>query len=546
MQDENSIGSYLIKKISDLGVNHIFGVPGDYVLGFFKQLSQSNLNLVNACDEQGAGFMADAYARMRGLGVVCVTYGVGGFKIINTTAQAFAEQSPVIVISGAPGLKEREKFPLLHHQVRDIETQKRMFEQITVASTVLDNPETASAEIDRVLSAALRYKLPVYIELPKDMVFATITRHKVEHKIKEATNLVALNEALKESIEMINSAKNPVIITGVEIKRFGLEDQLLQFLKKANIPVASTALSKGVLDERHPLYLGIYEGAMGSQEVREYVESSDCLILLGTLLTDIYLEIFVGQIYKGQAIYVTNKRLSIKHHNYENVHMMDFLQGLNQSEIMRKENKITPHPPAPQVFCAIHGKKITVKRLFDCLDSFLIDGMVILADVGDSLFGSVNLTLPKGTGFLSSSFYASLGFSVPGAVGVQMADSNLRPLVLVGDGAFQMTGLELSTVLRYHLNPIVIVLNNQGYMTERVMIDGPFNDIQTWNYSELPKVIGGGKGFIIKTEDELERALQMAKENLVSFSILDIQLDSKDKSESLQRLADWFSKRTQQ
>src|SRR6266516_1096470 len=168
-----SIGQYLIDQLYAHGVRHVFGIPGDYVLGFYDLLSKSKLRIINTCDEQGAGFAADAYARVRGLGAVCVTYCVGGLKVANTTAEAFAEKSPVVVISGAPGIKEREKNPLLHHKVREFETQNRVFEQFTVASTVLSDPQAALQEIDRVLHAALRYKRPVYIELPRDMVSVT-------------------------------------------------------------------------------------------------------------------------------------------------------------------------------------------------------------------------------------------------------------------------------------------------------------------------------------------------------------------------------------
>src|SRR5262245_7939703 len=170
MKHTSSIGDYLIQRLYAHGVRHVFGIPGDYVLAFYDQLSKSKLHLVNTCDEQGAGFAADAYARVRGLGAVCVTYCVGGLKVANTTAEAFAEKSPVVVISGAPGMKEREKNPLLHHKVREFDTQKKVFEQLTIASAVLSDPQNAFQEIDRVLHAALRYKRPVYIELPRDMI----------------------------------------------------------------------------------------------------------------------------------------------------------------------------------------------------------------------------------------------------------------------------------------------------------------------------------------------------------------------------------------
>src|SRR5258706_8572718 len=167
MKNSPSIGEYLIQQLYSYGVRHVFGTPGDYVLGFYDQLSKSRLRIITPSEEQGAGFAADAYARVRGLGAVCVTYCVGGLKVANTTAEAFAEKSPVIVISGAPGMQERAKNPLLHHKVREFDTQARVFQQLTVASTVLGDPQTAFQEIDRVLHAALRFKRPVYIELPR-------------------------------------------------------------------------------------------------------------------------------------------------------------------------------------------------------------------------------------------------------------------------------------------------------------------------------------------------------------------------------------------
>src|ERR1700694_1671019 len=201
-----SIGQYLIDQLYDHGVRHVFGIPGDYVLGFYDQLSKSKLRIINTCDEQGAGFAADAYARVRGLGAVCITYCVGGLKVANTTAEAFAEKSPVVVISGAPGMKEREKNPLLHHKVREFDTQKKVFDQLTVASTVLSDPQTAFQEVDRVLHAALRYKRPVYIELPRDRVFVPGIPHHRALEVHERSDPSSLRAALAEAAEMINGA----------------------------------------------------------------------------------------------------------------------------------------------------------------------------------------------------------------------------------------------------------------------------------------------------------------------------------------------------
>jgi TPP-dependent 2-oxoacid decarboxylase len=273
-----NVGNYLIQRLYDYGIRHVFGVPGDFILGFYQQLIQSNkLKVINTCDEQGAGFAADAYARLNGLGAVCVTYYVGGLKVVNATAQAFAEKSPVVVISGAPGIKERRKNPLLHHKVKDFDIQQKVFEHVTVGSVVLDDSRTAVKNIERVLSYARRYRRPVYIELPRDIVSSPLSILPLRQNddvdfqtsVSEVykTDIASMQEALEEAARMINSSRRPVIVASVEIHRFGLQDKILQLVDKTNIPVVSTVLSKSVINEDHPCYLGVYEGAMGFQSV---------------------------------------------------------------------------------------------------------------------------------------------------------------------------------------------------------------------------------------------------------------------------------------
>lgn len=532
-----AIGEYLIQRLHAHGVRHVFGIPGDYVLGFYEQLRRSPLQIINTCDEQGAGFAADAYARVRGLGALCITYCVGGLKVANTTAEAFAEKSPVIVISGAPGIKEREKNPLLHHKVREFDTQKKVFEELTVASTVLDDPQTAFQEIDRVLNAALRYKRPAYIELPRDIVTVPGHPHYQPRAVPQTSNARALKAALAEAAEMINSVKQPVIIADVELHRFGLQKQLIQLARRTNIPVASTLLGKSVIGEQHPFYMGVYEGAMGREDVRRYVESSDCVILLGAFLTDINLGVFTARLDPARSIYATSEKLSIRYHNYEDVRFQDFLQGLLRAKLRRRRADDWPHPsklsPAKPLRANV---PLTVRRLFEHLNAFLEDNTVVVCDVGEALFGAADLYIHRGTEFLGPAYYASMGFAVPAGIGVQMANPQARPLVLVGDGAFQMTGMEISTALRYGLNPIVIVLNNRGYGTERPMQDGPYNDVQPWQYHRLPEVLGGGRGFLVRTEKELNDALDAAAKHTESFCLLEVLLEPHDHSPALQRL----------
>ncbi|MBD0359708.1 MAG: alpha-keto acid decarboxylase family protein, partial [Nitrososphaeraceae archaeon] len=436
----------------------------------------------------------------------------------------------------------------------------------------LNNPTTAAKDINRVLSSAIRNKRPVYIELPRDVVSVPIyiqqssTDFKtVSQSYPESTKLVeereygidmhSMHEALSEATTMINSSKKPIIIAGVEIHRFGLQGILLQLIDKTNIPVVATVLSKSVVSEDHPYYLGVYEGAMGYESVRKHVESSDCLILLGALMTDINFGISPTPIEQSRSIYVTSEKLSIKYHIFENVPLQEFLNGLIEAPLKKREfvmsiqkrrNNSYNAQDRERCFLPVKNKKITVKHLFKRLNLSITNNTIVIADVGDSLFGALDLTIHGQTEFLSPAYYLSMGFAVPAAIGAQLANPKLRPIVIVGDGAFQMTGMELSTIARFKLNPIVVVLNNGGYGTERPMLDGQFNDILPWNYSRITEILRRGKGFVIETEDQLEKAISAA-ENIYSreFCILDVRLDTYDGSPALQRLTEVLGKKVQ-
>jgi indolepyruvate decarboxylase len=542
---ETTVGGYLIQRLHNLGARHVFGVPGDYVLGFYKALEESELEVINTCDEQGAGFAADAYARFNGLGVVCITYCVGGLKVANTTAQAYAEKSPVVVISGAPGMNERLRNPLLHHKVRDFDTQLKVFEQLTEAATVLDNPQTAAREIDRVLNAAVQHKRPVYIELPRDMVNAPIpVPERAEMQpARPEPDPIALREAVAEALERINAAERPVILADIEIQRFGLQDELMRLVESSNLPVAATILSKSVVREDHPLYLGVYEGAMGRREVTDYIEGSDCLIMLGVFMTDVNLGIFTAQLDPSRIISATSERLTIRYHGYDGITLGDFLPALIAAQPNRRVTGDIPHPPTPPECFPVPDKPLTVRYLFERLNQFLDDSTAVLADPGDAMFAGIDMTIHCASEFSSPAYYTSLGYAVPAAIGVQLARPDLRPLVLVGDGAFQMTGMELSTVARFGLNPIVVVLNNEGYGTERPMLDGRFNDILNWRYSDIPRVLGAGRGHKARTEDELEEALLAARAVEDTFHVIEVRLAPDDRSEALHRLTSALAER---
>jgi len=539
-----TIGEFLIQRLQDYGIKDVFGIPGDFILQFYGMLHESPIRIVGTTREDCAGYAADGYARVNGMGAVCVTYCVGGLSLVNSIAGAYAEKSPVIVISGAPGMDERRSNPLLHHRVRDFNTQREVFEKITVASGLLDDPLTAFREIDRCLEAAHRYKRPVYLELPRDRVRSRALHPYRAPQDKPTSDKEALREAVADATRMINGCEKPVIIAGVEIHRFGLREEVIRLAERNHIPMCATLLGKSVVSERHSLYLGVYEGAMGRESVRRYVEESDCIILLGTFMTDINLGIYTAHLDPAKCIYVTSEKLRIQHHHFHDVLLSDFVKRLAKADLnaprraLQGSKSIDYEPFVPKP-----DQKITIKRLFQRINETLSENMVVVADVGDSLFAASDLTIHQHTEFLAPAYYASMGFAIPAAVGVQVANSRLRPIVLVGDGAFQMTCMELSTALKHGFNPVVLVLNNRGYTTERFLQDGPFNDIPNWNYHRLPDLVGGGWGFEIHSEGELDQSLQAALQNKDTFSLLNIHLEPDDISPALERLTRRLAKR---
>jgi TPP-dependent 2-oxoacid decarboxylase len=540
-----TIGSLLLDRLYHLGLHHMFGIPGDYILTLYKLLENSPIQHIGTTREDCAGFAADAYARIRGIGGVCVTYCVGGLNIVNAIACAYAERSPVVVLSGSPGLVERVKNPMLHHMVQDFSTQREVFENVTVASTILDDPLTAERDIDRALSALMRYKRPIYFEIPRDMVLASLEEStpSAPAVIQESSDPDALKEAVSEVRGMLSKAERPVILAGSEIHRFSLQDNLTQLVEHMNVPVASTLLGKSVIREDHPLYIGVYGGLVGRDEILGFVDQADCLLMLGTILTDVEdVRAHPTLLAVGRTIHATADAITIQHHRYDSVRFEDFVRSLAASPLPSFPNitlplaeKVIFEAPAPNT-------PVTLKSLFGHLDHLLGEKTIVIADVGECLLAAVDLHVRKSAEFLSPAYYTTMGFSVPAALGAACADPSLRPIVLVGDGAFQMTGTELSTCLMNGQSPIVVILNNRGYSTEREIMDGPFNDLHEWQYEKICEMIGGGIGYRVKTYGELVAALNESINDSNHLHVLNVLLDPTDRSTAMVRLAHRLAK----
>jgi indolepyruvate decarboxylase len=537
-----TIAQYLIRRLQDYGIRHVFGIPGDYVLAFYCQLERSPIEVIGCTREDNAGFAADAYARVNGMGAVCVTYCVGGLSVCNSIAGAYAEKSPVVLITGSPGLRERFNNPLLHHKVKDFRTQYEVFEKLCVAGTELNDPPSAFREIDRVLDTVARYKRPGYIELPRDMVnVAPSMPYSYRPPEPPVSDREALEEAVNEAVAMIGSSQKVVIVAGVEIHRFGLQDLLVELAERSQVPITTTMLGKSVIRETHPLFVGLYEGAMGREEVTQFVEESDCVILLGEFMTDINMGIYTANLAPSRCIFATSEQLRIRHHHYQGVLLEDFLRELAQRCPQTPPRQLPPNPFAHGPSFELRpNEPLRIERLIARLNEMLDEQTVVVADVGDALFAATELVVKQRTEFLSPAYYTSMGFGCPATLGAMTARPDLRAVTLVGDGAFQMTCLELSTIVRRGYNPLVIVLDNKGYGTERLLHPGDhrFNEIHPWNYSLLPKVLGGGRGYEVRTEGEFDQALRAAWADRSQMSLIQAHLPLDDGSKALRRLGE--------
>jgi indolepyruvate decarboxylase len=532
------LGQFLFEYLYRRGVRHSFGIPGDFALPTFTWLEKSKIRNVTMTHEPAAGFAADAYSRINGIGLVCVTYCVGGLNVLNAIAGAYAEKSPVVVVSGAPGRKDREKDPLLHHKVKTFETQRRIYDEVTVASTVLLDEQRAASEIVRCVEACLRHKRPVYLEIPHDIVDRDIPITGLPLATPGRSDPHTLQAALQETLSLVRTAKKPVILAGVELARYRMARLVVRMAEGMNIPFAADLLSKSAVPENHPLYLGVYGGAMSSDEhVRKYVESADLVLMLGTFITDMSMGFYTAKLDRRSTVLATSERTSVQYHRYDSIQFRDFLQSLASANIKPKQFKHpNPHALPKPLKNGERSRALTMVDVFRILSLHLDEHCCVISDIGDSIFGAVGIRTARQAQFIAPAYYMSMGFAVPASIGVAMATPSLRPYVLVGDGAFQMTGAEVSTAVRLGLNPIIIVLNNDGYGTMRKIREGCFNTITQWNYSKICDLVGGGQGITASTNGQFDDALSLAQKS-DRVQVIELTISRDDASQQLSRIA---------
>jgi indolepyruvate decarboxylase len=533
----------LLAALQGRGATNVFGVPGDFALPLFREIERdATLPLFTLSHEPGVAFAADATARMRGgLGVVAVTYGAGALNLVNAVAGAYAERVPLVVLSGAPAAREASCGLKLHHQVKGLDSQWRVFEELTVDRARLDDAASAPALIARVLDSALRESRPVYLEIPRDMacVPCAVVPERAFPPVDEETVAACADELL----DRLKKAERPMVMIGVEIRRYALEGQVAELARRLRLPVVTTFMGRGLLSERPASLRGTYLGLAGDPEISAEVETSDGLLLLGVIVSDTNFAVSARRIDLRHTVQASEGRVAMGHHVYDGVPLPRLISALLarlpaldvRAEPQPSSQAVEPSPLRPSDESA-RGRRSAAIEPADIArainEVFRRHGpMPIASDVGDCLFTAMDV---QPTALIAPGYYATMGYGVPAALGLQAA-TGLRPMVLVGDGAFQMTGWELGNAQRYGWDPLVLVFNNSGWgMLRCFEPDARFNDLSTWDFAAMAAGMGGD-GHRANTCGELEDALAAAHATRGRFQLIDIRLAPDACSPTLRR-----------
>lgn len=526
----------LLRALKAYGAREVFGIPGDFILPFFKHIEGSRiLPLVALSHEPALGFAADAAARMNlGLGVVAVTYGAGALNVVNAIAGAFAEQSPVVVLAGAPGTLEGHAGLVLHHQVRHLDSQWRIYQEITCDQVRLDDPLTAPALIARALRSCRAYSQPVLIEIPRDMADRVIG--EVPILTPSPVVQAAVDECAEEWLARIRKAQTPVLVLDVEVRRFRLEDKVAELARRLDLPVLTTFMGRGLLADAGLDVRGTYLGVAGDPEVSRLLDDSDLPVMLGAILSDSNFGVSAQRMDFRRALIAAHREARVGHHVYHDIPLAELVDAM----LARVAPALPTRPPStpPTVPRGLLADDTPVRAadlsmaLNDCIERY--GRIPIASDIGDCLFAAMELSP---TPLAAPGYYASMGFGVPAGLGMQVT-SGERTLILVGDGAFQMTGWELGNCRRYGLDPIVIVLNNQSWeMIRAFQPESQCATLGDWRYADLANVLGGD-GYRVRTRAQLKAALDTAFTTGGRFQLIEVMLPAGDCTPTLARFSE--------
>ncbi|WP_111860584.1 alpha-keto acid decarboxylase family protein [Acinetobacter sp. CFCC 10889] len=539
------IGQYLNKRLQELGIKHVFGVPGDFNLSYLEQIEEEKqLDFVGNCNELNAAYAADGYARINGFSALATTYGVGDLSAINGIAGAYTENVAVVHISGIPPLHAVKNGALLHHTLVDGNYDNIMncMKEFTVAQTRLTSANAAK-EIDRVLQQCFIEKRPVHIQLPSDLTHVKI---QVEDQPLNFTMPKSDPELLENAIEILTTAivqaKSPVLLIDNEAQIFQVTKLIEKLANQYAIPYVCLSTAKNIVDESSHLFAGVYVGAASQLTVRQLVENSDCLIAIGARFTDVGSGYFTHQINPKTFVDIKQYDLNIFGQNFPAIELSEFLTSLCQALPTRKVLKpiLETTPFAPQ--SAQGSRKLSHDILWKYIGAFLKEDDVIIGEVGTSNSALSGIRLPKTAKYIAQPIWGSIGYTLPALLGAMKAAPKRRHVLFIGDGSIQLTMQELSTIIRHDLKPIIFVLNNGGYTIERLILGekAAYNDIQNWKYTEMVHVFNGKntyETFMVETVVELEQALGKINDHQ-HLSFIELKLPAMDAPLSLQKFAD--------
>jgi indolepyruvate decarboxylase len=533
MSDSSSqrmkIGDFLLRRLEEAGIGHLFGVPGDFNLELLQQLEDAgHLKWVGTCSELNASYAADGYARLNGMGALTVTNAVGALSAINGIAGSYAEHVPVILITGSIPLRSIERGLGMHHSTGDGTWDRFLgaFAQVTAGQARL-TPANAATEIDRLILTAWREKLPVYMELPSDIAYLDIEVPAAPLALAEPPSDPERLRSCAEAIaSQLSDAKSPAILVDQDVDRYGAATEVMGLAEKLQMPVAVTSPAKAVIDETFPYYAGIYNGKGSAPRTREAIEASDCLLSIGYRPIDGTSGDFTASL-PANTIRARGHSVDIGEANYQAVTLKDVLRGV--IEAVPQVTGRAARPLDTSMPAGTHddgSAKLTQAAYWETIQGYLQPGDVLLTDNGTS-YAIFGFRLPPKCTVVASVIWGSIGYSVGALLGTLTAAPQRRHLLFIGDGSFQETAQELSTMLRHDCKPVIFLINNGGYTIERGYMGktADYNDIATWAYAELPKVFRPdttARSFVVKTVADLETALSAPNDSLVFIeSVMD-------------------------
>jgi indolepyruvate decarboxylase len=508
-----TIGDFLLRRLEEAGVRHLFDVPGDYNLELLQQLQDNGaLKWIGAYSELNASYAADGYARLNGLGALLVTNGVGALSAINGIGGSYSEHVPVICIAGSIPLRSIDRGLGMHHTMADGTYDHFLdaYAHVTAAHTRL-TPRNAAAEIDRLILTAWREKLPVYMELPSDIACLDIEAPETPLTLAcPASDEERLRSCVSAIAARLSNAKSPVILVDADANRFDVAADLLELAEKAQLPIAAINAAKGVIDETFPLYVGIYNGDASEPNARAAIETSDCVLAVGYRPIEVTTGDFTASL-PANTIHARGHSVDVGDDNYQAVTLKEVLRGVIDAVPPARDRAprhVAAAPAAPDVDSSA---KLTQAAYWRAIQNYLRPGDVLYVDNGTS-FVVLGLKLPPGCTFVGSVNWGSIGYSVGALLGALTAAPHRRHLLFVGDGSFQVSAQELSTILRHDHKPAIFLINNGGYTIERGYLGRTetYNDIANWSYAELPKVFRRdttARSFVVETIRDLQHAL---------------------------------------